>query len=36
VERGTHAELLATDGRYTEPYRTQFRAEDGVEPAEIA
>ncbi|BEK99246.1 ABC transporter ATP-binding protein [Nocardia seriolae] len=24
VERGTHAELLATEGRYTELYRTQF------------
>ena len=27
VERGTHDELLAAGGRYTELYRTQFRAE---------
>lgn len=36
VERGTHAELLAMDGRYTELYHTQFRAEDGAEPVEVA
>ena len=27
VERGTHAQLLADQGRYAELYRTQFGAE---------
>jgi ATP-binding cassette, subfamily B, bacterial len=30
VERGTHAQLLAAEGRYAELYRTQFAAESEV------
>jgi ATP-binding cassette subfamily B protein len=34
VERGTHAELLAVGGRYTELYTTQF--EDDTQPEAVA
>ncbi|MBA3279409.1 MAG: ABC transporter ATP-binding protein [Geodermatophilaceae bacterium] len=34
VERGTHSELLATGGRYSELYRTQF-ADPSVQPTPV-
>jgi ABC-type multidrug transport system fused ATPase/permease subunit len=34
VERGTHLELLARSGRYSELYRTQFA--DGSAPSSVS
>jgi ABC-type multidrug transport system fused ATPase/permease subunit len=34
VERGTHTELLAAGGRYTELYQTQFEDSPSVGPLE--
>jgi ATP-binding cassette subfamily C protein len=32
VQRGTHAELLETDGLYQQLYRTQYAAGDSLAP----
>jgi ABC-type multidrug transport system fused ATPase/permease subunit len=34
VEKGTHAELMKTDGLYSAFYRMQFR-EEGFEPIPV-
>ena len=36
TERGTHAELLAAGGLYTELYHTQFASQEPLSPAALA
>ncbi len=36
IERGTHSELLATDGLYADLYHTQFAERDTIDGADVA